>query len=119
MVRKTIAQFLMEQPDDNKGKIAMLKGEALAYRIRAKKDRNRRPKMTELERLQRKKQRYKALASTPEGRQLLRDRCKKRYWQNIELSRDKQRAYREANKELIKAKYQAKKHAKLLTTNQT
>jgi len=119
MPRESIADYLRRQPDDNLGKICLLKGEALRYRKKAKKDHNRPPKMTDVETNERRKERYKALTSTLEGRQLLRDRCKKRYWQNIELSRDKQRAYREANKELIKAKYQAKKHAKLLTTNQT
>jgi len=115
MPRESIADYLRRQPDDNLGKICLLKGEALRYRKKAKKDHNRPPKMTDVETNERRKERYKALTSTLEGRQLLRDRCKKRYWQNIELSRDKQRAYRKANKEMLKAKYEAKKQAKIDT----
>jgi len=113
MSRKTIAEYLKLKPDDNKGKIAMIKGEALAYRKKARKDHNRPPKMTDVERKERKKERYRALTSTLEGRQQYQDKQKKHYWQNIELTRAKQRAYREANKELIKAKYEAKKQAKI------
>ena len=119
MPRESIADYLMRQPDDNLGKICLLKGEALAYRKKAREDHNRPAKLTDVERKERKKEQYRALVATPEGRQQYRDRQEKCYWRNIELTRSKQRAYREANKETIKAKYQAKKQAKLLTINQT
>lgn len=112
MPHETIAQYLMRQPNDNLGKICLIKGEALRYRKKARKDHNRPAKLTDVESKERKKEQYRALVATPEGRQQYRDRQKKHYWQNIELSRAKQRAYRKDNKELIKAKYEAKKQAK-------
>jgi len=108
MPHQTIEQFLRKQPDDNLGKICMIKGKEL---LSGKKD--SKLKMTYLEKKERKRQRErnycKALRLTPEGKKLLSERGKKNYWKHLQYHKIRKKIWYQANKEEINARKKAKK----------